>query len=74
MSALLAEVSPAKVVPLTVQDPAFIYLFIQRRTSTQNKITKQRQNDNVRVQSKVPIKVQNVQNIKSQYRMFMSSS
>ena len=51
-----------------------IYLFIQRRPSTQNKITKQRQNDNVRVQSKVPIKVQNIQNIKSQYRMFMSSS
>ncbi len=44
-----------------------IYLFIQRRLSTQDKITKQQQNDNVTAQSKVPIKVQNIQNIKSQY-------
>lgn len=41
----------------------FIYLFIQRRLSTQDKITKQQQNDNVTAHSKVPIKVQNKQNI-----------
>ena len=52
----------------------FHYLFIQRRLSTQDKITKQQQNDNVTAQSKVPIKVQNIQNIKSQYWKFMSSS
>jgi len=49
-------------------------LFIQRRLSTQDKITKQQQNDNVTTHSKVPIKVQNIQNIKSKYWKFMSSS
>jgi hypothetical protein len=32
-----------------------IYLFIQRRLSTQDKITEQQQNDNVTAHSKVPI-------------------
>ncbi len=41
------------------------YLFIHRLLSTQNEITKQWQNDDATIQSKVPIKVQNVHNIKS---------
>ncbi len=49
------------------------YFFIHKRLSTQNEITKQWPNDNATIQSKVPIKVQNVHNIKSQYPMFMSS-
>ncbi len=52
---------------------ALCYLFIFRYLSTQNEITKQWQNDDAIIQSKVPIKVQNVHNIKSLYPMFMSS-
>jgi hypothetical protein len=51
----------------------FIYLFIHRRLSTQNEIAKQWQIDDATIQSKVPIKVQNVHNIKLQYPTFMSS-
>ena len=51
-----------------------IYLFIFRRLNTQDKITKQWQNDNVILQSKVPVKQQNIQNIKSQNQKFMSPS
>jgi hypothetical protein len=50
-----------------------IYLFIHRRLNTRNEITKQGQNDYVTIQSKVPIKVQNVRNVKLQYPTFMSS-
>ncbi len=35
-----------------------------RHPNTQNEITKQQQYDNVRIQSKEQIKVQNLQNIK----------
>ncbi len=52
----------------------FVHLFICRHMSTQNKITQKGQNDNLTIQSKVPIKTYNVHNIKSQYWMFLSSS
>jgi hypothetical protein len=56
----------------TTAIPTYIF-FIHRCLSTQNEITKQWQNDDATIQSKVPIKVQNEHNIKSQYPMFMSS-
>ena len=57
-----------------IKSESVCYLFIHRRLSTQDKITKQWQNDDETVQSKVPNKVKNMQNIKSHYRQFMSSS
>ena len=50
----------------------FVVLFIYWHLSTQDKITKRWQKDDATLQSKVPIKVQNIWNIKSQFQKFMS--
>ncbi len=45
--------------------PIFIYLFIQRRLSTQDKITKQQQNDNVTAHSTL---------VQSRYKIYKTSN